>query len=123
MLLGAAKYLAETRGDGTAVLIFQPAEGGGGGGREMCADGMMDRWGIQEVYGMHNMPHPGRAFRHSSGACQRRISSEIPAATLFSRLEDQRIDIYQKFHVSAVLPPPKAPSNMAIMAANTSARH
>lgn len=57
MLLGAAKYLAETRNfDGTAVMIFQPAEEGGGGGREMVADGMMDRWGIQEVYGMHNMP-------------------------------------------------------------------
>ncbi|MCY1125957.1 M20 family metallopeptidase [Frigidibacter sp. RF13] len=57
MLLGAAKYLAETRNfDGTAVVIFQPAEEGGGGGREMCQDGMMDRWGIQEVYGMHNMP-------------------------------------------------------------------
>ena len=36
--------------------IFQPAEEGGGGGREMCNDGMMDRWGIQEVYGMHNWP-------------------------------------------------------------------
>jgi len=57
MLLGAAKYLAETRNfDGTAVVIFQPAEEGGGGGREMCEDGMMDRFGIQEVYGMHNMP-------------------------------------------------------------------
>ncbi|MFA9229713.1 MAG: M20 aminoacylase family protein [Microgenomates group bacterium] len=57
MLLGAAKYLAETRNfDGTAIMIFQPAEEGGGGGREMCADGMMARWGIQEVYGMHNMP-------------------------------------------------------------------
>jgi amidohydrolase len=57
MLMGAAKYLAETRNfDGTAVMIFQPAEEGGGGGREMCADGMMDRWGINEVYGMHNMP-------------------------------------------------------------------
>ncbi len=57
MLLGAAQYLAETRNfDGTAVLIFQPAEEGGGGGREMCRDGMMDRWGIQEVYGMHNAP-------------------------------------------------------------------
>ena len=57
MLLGAAKYLAETRNfDGTTVVIFQPAEEGGGGGREMVADGMMDRWGIQEVYGMHNMP-------------------------------------------------------------------
>ncbi|KMW56361.1 Amidohydrolase family protein [Candidatus Rhodobacter oscarellae] len=57
MLLGAAKYLAETRNfDGTAVVIFQPAEEGGGGGREMCADGMMDRFGIDEVYGMHNWP-------------------------------------------------------------------
>ncbi len=57
MLLGAAKYLAETRTfDGTCVVIFQPAEEGGGGGREMVSDGMMDRWGIDEVYGMHNMP-------------------------------------------------------------------
>ena len=57
MLLGAAKYLAETRNfDGTTVLIFQPAEEGGGGGREMVADGMLDRWRVQEVYGMHNMP-------------------------------------------------------------------
>ena len=57
MLLGAAQYLAETRNfDGTAVVIFQPAEEGGGGGREMVEDGMMDRFGIQEVYGMHNMP-------------------------------------------------------------------
>jgi hippurate hydrolase len=57
MLLGAAKYLTETRNfDGTAVVIFQPAEEGGGGGKEMVNDGMMDRWGIQEVYGMHNMP-------------------------------------------------------------------
>jgi amidohydrolase len=57
MLLGAAKYLAETRNfDGTAVVIFQPAEEGGGGGREMVAEGMLTRFGIQEVYGMHNMP-------------------------------------------------------------------
>jgi hippurate hydrolase len=57
MLLGAAKYLAETRQfDGTAVVIFQPAEEGGGGGREMVADGMLDRFGVHEVYGMHNMP-------------------------------------------------------------------
>ncbi len=57
MLLGAARYLAETRNfDGTVVVIFQPAEEGGGGGKEMCDDGMMDRWGIQEVYGMHNWP-------------------------------------------------------------------
>jgi len=57
MLLGAAQYLAETRNfDGTVVLIFQPAEEGGGGGREMVADGLMTRWHIDEVYGMHNMP-------------------------------------------------------------------
>jgi len=57
MLLGAAKYLAETRNfDGRVAVIFQPAEEGGGGGREMCADGMMDRFGIAEVYGMHNWP-------------------------------------------------------------------
>ncbi len=57
MLLGAARYLAETRNfDGTAVVIFQPAEEGGGGGREMVDEGLMERFGIQEVYGMHNMP-------------------------------------------------------------------
>ncbi len=57
MLLGAAKYLSETRNfDGRVVLIFQPAEEGGGGGREMVQDGMITRWNIQEVYGMHNMP-------------------------------------------------------------------
>jgi hippurate hydrolase len=57
MLLGAARYLAETRNfDGTVVVIFQPAEEGGAGGKAMIADGLMDRWNIQEVYGMHNMP-------------------------------------------------------------------
>jgi hippurate hydrolase len=57
MLLGAAKYLSETRNfDGTVVLIFQPAEEGGAGGKAMVDDGMMERWGIQEVYGMHNEP-------------------------------------------------------------------
>lgn len=57
MLLGAAKYLCDTRNfDGTAVVIFQPAEEGGAGGKAMVDDGLMDRWNIQEVYGMHNMP-------------------------------------------------------------------
>src|SRR3954452_14675823 len=57
MLLGAAKYLAETRNfAGTAIVIFQPAEEGGGGGREMVKDGMMERFAIDEVYGMHNYP-------------------------------------------------------------------
>lgn len=70
MLLGAARYLAETRNfDGTTVVIFQPAEEGGGGGREMCEDGMMERWGIQEVYGMHNWPgRPVGEFSIRSGA-------------------------------------------------------
>ncbi|MCB5409179.1 M20 aminoacylase family protein [Pseudogemmobacter faecipullorum] len=57
MLLGAAKYLAETRNfDGQVVCIFQPAEEGGGGGLAMLKDGLVGRWGIDEVYGMHNMP-------------------------------------------------------------------
>lgn len=57
MLLGAARYLAETRNfDGTVVVIFQPAEEGGGGGRAMVEDGLMERFGISEVFGMHNMP-------------------------------------------------------------------
>jgi amidohydrolase len=57
MLLGAAQHLAETRNfAGTAVVIFQPAEEGGGGGREMVEDGLMERFGINEVYGLHNMP-------------------------------------------------------------------
>jgi amidohydrolase len=70
MLLGAAQYLTETRNfDGTVVVIFQPAEEGGGGGREMCEDGLMARWGIQEVYGMHNWPGvPMGTFAIRSGA-------------------------------------------------------
>jgi len=57
MLLGAARYLAETRNfAGSVAVIFQPAEEGGGGGNEMVKDGMMDRFGIDKVFGMHNMP-------------------------------------------------------------------
>ncbi|MBX6329855.1 MAG: amidohydrolase [Pseudolabrys sp.] len=57
MLLGAARYLAETRNfAGSAVVIFQPAEEGGAGGKAMVDDGLMDRFKIGEVYGMHNFP-------------------------------------------------------------------
>jgi hippurate hydrolase len=57
MLLGAAKYLAESRNfAGTAVMIFQPAEEGGAGGAAMVKDGLMERFAIEEVYGMHNAP-------------------------------------------------------------------
>ena len=70
MLLGAAKYLAETRNfDGTAVVIFQPAEEGGAGGLAMVKDGLVERWGIQEFYGMHNMPgYPTGSFAIREGA-------------------------------------------------------
>jgi len=57
MLLGAAKYLAETRDfAGTVVVVFQPAEEGGAGGQAMIDDGLLERFGIEEVYGMHNLP-------------------------------------------------------------------
>src|SRR6202046_2141557 len=57
MLLGAAKYLAETRNfAGTAVVIFQPAEEGGAGAEAMVKDGLITRFAIDEVYGMHNFP-------------------------------------------------------------------
>src|SRR6204780_4109877 len=69
MLLGAARYLSETRNfAGTAVVIFQPAEEGGAGGKAMVDDGLMDRFGIGEVYGMHNYPGmPVGAFGIRSG--------------------------------------------------------
>lgn len=58
MLLGAAKHLAETREfDGTAVLVFQPAEEGLGGARGMIADGLFEKFPCDEIYGMHNDPN------------------------------------------------------------------
>jgi hippurate hydrolase len=82
MLLGAAKYLCETRNfDGTAVLIFQPAEEGGAGGKAMVDDGLMERWNIEEVYGMHNGPGiPVGQFAIRSGpmlAASDRIHIEV----------------------------------------------
>jgi hippurate hydrolase len=58
ILLGAARYLAETRNfAGSVALIFQPSEEMNGGGRVMCEEGMMDRFGITRVFGLHNMPN------------------------------------------------------------------
>ena len=70
MLLGAAEHLARHRNfDGTVVLIFQPAEEGGGGGREMLEDGLLTRFPIDSVYGMHNWPGlPAGHFSVRSGA-------------------------------------------------------
>jgi len=57
ILLGAARYLAETRNfAGSVALIFQPAEETVGGGRIMCEEGMMDRFGISRVFALHNAP-------------------------------------------------------------------
>ena len=69
MLLGAAQRLAQTRDfAGKAVVIFQPAEEGGAGAMAMIDDGLMDRFGIEEVYGMHNMPAlPVGSFRLRKG--------------------------------------------------------
>jgi amidohydrolase len=57
MLLGAARYLAETRNfDGTAYLVFQPAEEGGGGGQVMVQEGLFERFPAHEIYALHNWP-------------------------------------------------------------------
>jgi hippurate hydrolase len=63
MLLGAARYVAETRNfDGTAVFIFQPAEEGLGGARAMIADGLFKRFPCDEVYALHNQPSGPRGL-------------------------------------------------------------
>jgi amidohydrolase len=70
MLLGAAKHLSETRNfSGSVALIFQPAEEGGSGGKAMVDDGMMDRFHISRVFGMHNLPGlPLGSFASCDGA-------------------------------------------------------
>ena len=83
MLLGAARYLAETRNfAGTAIFIFQPAEeNGGAGARAMIEDGLMQRFGIQEVYALHNQPGlPIGAFALNPGpilASSTRVEIEV----------------------------------------------
>ncbi|MFN0114931.1 MAG: M20 aminoacylase family protein [Paracoccaceae bacterium] len=69
MLLGAAKYLAETRNfAGTVALIFQPAEEDGAGAQVMVREGVLDRFGIAEVYALHNLPDlPSGHFRTAPG--------------------------------------------------------
>lgn len=69
MLLGAAREMAQTREfDGTAAVVFQPAEEGGGGGKAMVDDGLMDRFGINEIYAMHTEPGlPIGQFATASG--------------------------------------------------------
>ncbi|WP_037086178.1 M20 aminoacylase family protein [Rhizobium sp. CF080] len=69
MLLGSARELARTRAfDGTAVVVFQPAEEGGGGGKAMVDDGLMTRFGINEIYAMHTEPGlPIGRFATASG--------------------------------------------------------
>ena len=67
MLLGAARYLAETRAfKGRVALIFQPAEEGGGGGGVMVDEGMMDRFGIEQIYALHTAPNLplGHVYTH-----------------------------------------------------------
>lgn len=79
ILLGTAKYLAETRNfDGNAVMIFQPAEEGGAGGRAMVEAGIMERFGVDEVYGLHNMP--GQA----AGSIAMRVGGLMAASDEFN---------------------------------------
>ena len=78
MLLGAARYLAETRAfDGTAVFIFQPAEEGLGGARAMIADGLFKRFPCDEIYGLHNSPEGPR------GRVSIRAGAAMAAADFF----------------------------------------
>jgi amidohydrolase len=78
MLLGAARYLAQTRRfDGTVVFIFQPAEEGLGGARAMLADGLFERFPCDEIYGLHNSP------QGPAGAVAVRRGAAMAAADFF----------------------------------------
>ncbi len=83
MLLGAAKYLCDTRRfRGRVALIFQPAEEDGGGGEVMVREGIMDRFGIGEVFGIHNVPNvPMGHFRTSPGALMASVDTAVVTVT------------------------------------------
>ena len=83
MLLGAAKYLAETRRfAGRVALIFQPAEEDGGGGQVMVQEGIMDRFDIAQVYGIHNAPNlPFGAFQTTDGALMASVDTAVVTVT------------------------------------------
>jgi amidohydrolase len=83
MLLGAAKYLAETRRfAGKVALIFQPAEEDGAGGEAMVKAGIMDRFGITQVYGIHNAPNvPFGYFQTTPGALMASVDTAVVRVT------------------------------------------
>ena len=83
MLLGAAKYLAETRNfAGSVALIFQPAEEDGGGGNVMVQEGIMDRFGIGQVYGIHNAPNvPFGKFLTTPGPLMASVDTAVVKVT------------------------------------------
>ncbi len=97
MLIGAARYLAETRNfDGTAVLIFQPGEEGHAGARAMIEDGLFERFPVQAVFGMHNWPamRPGSIGINPGPmmAAADRITIEITGRGGHGAHADQTID-------------------------------
>jgi hippurate hydrolase len=97
MLLGAARVLADERNfNGSVAVIFQPAEEGGGGGREMVEDGMMERFGIEQVFGMHNIPGmPIGEYAMRSGAimaCADQFTIEVEGRGGHAAMPNKCID-------------------------------